>query len=1066
MRSFNSLRLSGLIVLLAAISLSACSGGRKPKPTDAEDATYSVGPVSAGVVTALRTDQSLNIPQTRTYNFKVCLKDVAVGAPLAIGQDFSISDGEGELATSTDQDGCVTWIETHDFNFYGDETFYRAERTITAKGPHRGSHLLPVGINPWKEGWGAVLDIRSQGAPNNIVSSTPIRFSTVFPSSAAQLKIYKFQISRQGTELATTGLHFPNRVQSETMVCLETLIENKPVQLKKFSAHLELLGGPEKFDITNFTPTTDENGCVFLQSYISFDYLAPKQRNIPVRVSISDLTDKGRPPLVVRDAYVDPWEMDSHFALDGHDQRVMPPELTEKNIQQCPTELKILKTQLQFEGHNYQEYEVSPLLDLTVAHSYTLQFEPFLQHMTLYRGCVAAEYLPPGKLKMTLVLATALLQKDPDPVKNYVTSVEQEVEVKAGMLTTDVVLKYPEILKAVSRNDVYVEFAPMEADSPLAPKTFVGQMPPMVKSGSLMDKEVPPSVSASKIRAYALDKMKQNTKATPDPLTVFREKFELDAPSDEDLAKFGVNRDDLELLMEHPDTSDRTLQKLCSYVYQNLTEQRRADGGSPIPDCLAHPRRSFRVVPKDFVVKLNSSKATKVNPVGTGGFTISYSIYDSAQQSTGHAKGNTFSYGVGADASLLKLGLGGKYAFSPNSDDSRGYSVSSGLSASAGVGKSWFDTEVTAADNNSGGSTVSSTENKSLTYEKVDFMVDAVVRRCVALSPKYNDDFMPIHICSKNTRSRKAVESYYSVVQNWSNPNSALADLHNEADMIYTMFIRGDSRFKRFLEALAENQNHMAIYRRVERLDDLINAPYEFQRGQYFPGVLDEVVDEQNDLVAPDYPIADMDKFHRLMVKLDGLVSRFENTPNLQMKKTLALEFRTFVEKGAENIRHKFKGENIKVNDILEPYFHNPIEEYYAAFMMKTAIDSSIYSWEDAWYHMPKPIADAMNDVATVENLGKLDVSKFGTGDGLTTEISRRKTLIARASINIENLYGTPFYRPLKRFYREIAVIPCDKLVQQTLYNRAWAGGEAPIALDRDPLCSDAEFESWTAIRP
>lgn len=147
--SASKLNVKTSLVLAFAFVLSACDLPA-PKERDGAEggANFNVASVE-GSWGETETHQKFSIPRSRLLNLKACLKDLARSRPLS-GQDFEIQ--EVALTRTADAQGCVTWSEKLEFNYFSESKYLRLERRIVAKGLARGGVTVALGVNPWSHG--------------------------------------------------------------------------------------------------------------------------------------------------------------------------------------------------------------------------------------------------------------------------------------------------------------------------------------------------------------------------------------------------------------------------------------------------------------------------------------------------------------------------------------------------------------------------------------------------------------------------------------------------------------------------------------------------------------------------------------------------------------------------------------------------------------------------------------------------------------------------------------------------------------------------------------------------
>ncbi|WP_413557503.1 hypothetical protein [Bdellovibrio sp. HCB209] len=151
-----------LILGLNLFALAACN---LPAPKDklnggSEAATFTIDSIK-GTVSPEQTAGELALPQSRVYNFSVCVKDVAYNKTIA-GHKFLIKEIDQE-ATS-DAAGCINWSEKIKYNYLADSQYIEIKRNIQGVGLQKGTREIDLAINPWSHGENlpAVVDLRKE----------------------------------------------------------------------------------------------------------------------------------------------------------------------------------------------------------------------------------------------------------------------------------------------------------------------------------------------------------------------------------------------------------------------------------------------------------------------------------------------------------------------------------------------------------------------------------------------------------------------------------------------------------------------------------------------------------------------------------------------------------------------------------------------------------------------------------------------------------------------------------------------------------------------------------------
>jgi len=156
------------LLLLAACNLPAPQSRDNEEAKAQGAATFFIAEVKGSALKAT-LEKGAALPQSKTFNFSVCLKDRAQSKAL-VGHPFRIEEIKKEL--KTDERGCLNWSEEVSFNFSSTPTYLDWKRQITATGLHKGTRTASFAINPWNENddSDAVINTQEQ-TPATLVSN-------------------------------------------------------------------------------------------------------------------------------------------------------------------------------------------------------------------------------------------------------------------------------------------------------------------------------------------------------------------------------------------------------------------------------------------------------------------------------------------------------------------------------------------------------------------------------------------------------------------------------------------------------------------------------------------------------------------------------------------------------------------------------------------------------------------------------------------------------------------------------------------------------------------------------
>ncbi|MEK2688309.1 hypothetical protein [Bdellovibrio sp. GT3] len=151
-----------LILGMSLMTLAACN---LPAPKDkasntTEAATFTVDSIK-GTASAEQTAGVFALPESKAFNFSVCVKDVAYNRVIK-GHKFLIKEINQEVTSDTA--GCLNWSEKIKYNYLADSQYIQMNRNIQGLGLQKGTREIELAINPWSHGENlpAVVDLRKE----------------------------------------------------------------------------------------------------------------------------------------------------------------------------------------------------------------------------------------------------------------------------------------------------------------------------------------------------------------------------------------------------------------------------------------------------------------------------------------------------------------------------------------------------------------------------------------------------------------------------------------------------------------------------------------------------------------------------------------------------------------------------------------------------------------------------------------------------------------------------------------------------------------------------------------
>jgi hypothetical protein len=145
-----------LPVLLSLISLLSLTSCQLPKPTN-ENPVENFGRGSfyvksqKGQFIALKTYANIDLPQSRTISFNMCIENRRTRQPL-MNQAFEVVDDKQAVLTSvmSDNQGCINWTEIIKFPVYKTAKYIKLDREIRTRGRFTGQLMNSFVVDPWR----------------------------------------------------------------------------------------------------------------------------------------------------------------------------------------------------------------------------------------------------------------------------------------------------------------------------------------------------------------------------------------------------------------------------------------------------------------------------------------------------------------------------------------------------------------------------------------------------------------------------------------------------------------------------------------------------------------------------------------------------------------------------------------------------------------------------------------------------------------------------------------------------------------------------------------------------
>lgn len=150
----NFSKISVLTLIAGSLSLLGCdvktpSAKDSENPQNYNSSAFFISSSDVQYTQTLRAE-SLDIPVARKLSYRVCLTDTARSNPLQL-KTFIVEGLASPVRKTTDQQGCLSWTETLEYNHTASARFIQINRILKAQNSSWGIQTASFAINPWTE---------------------------------------------------------------------------------------------------------------------------------------------------------------------------------------------------------------------------------------------------------------------------------------------------------------------------------------------------------------------------------------------------------------------------------------------------------------------------------------------------------------------------------------------------------------------------------------------------------------------------------------------------------------------------------------------------------------------------------------------------------------------------------------------------------------------------------------------------------------------------------------------------------------------------------------------------
>ncbi len=583
--------------------------------------------------------------------------------------------------------------------------------------------------------------------------------------------------------------------------------------------------------------TTDRKGCINWTENFEYNHIQPE---ILVNLNRKITALSTYTGCVMAVAVFNPWVNGVFATTDPRNTSIESYELESESLSLgrlratnqavSPVEIAVDSLNFEFKGLDFDQYEISKFLNLTVAHKYTLRIKPSVIRRTLENISVP-QVLVGGRLKAYL----AIFKDEPGLHMNHdslITTQEFDLEYSrgTGQFMADVSIKFQNVAEMTSRTKAVLTLVPSDELEGLQEMNYVGALKPAplatltLSQGDVSAKKFFDTQKASS-KTRPLDELKASTSGLV-PMN-------LDAPASyfpqiwERKQNFGEVAE-IALYGKLSEVQKRYLaQVLCHKLFSRSANRSHAFS------CQNNPGFYMSFEVRQLVDEVIST------PQALGDTTVEdleMKVTYSAAQKNSYSKGWKASVGAGLSASLSYDPLSVPQDWSP-------LKGSLGVKGSGGVDYSWVWEGRYSQDQ---AVSVTATTSTKITSEGNSFRFNVRSRPCLiavqsakiaTYLEKKNEQVPGIFLCGERLVEQTRTETWYLLTQNLGVKDSPFSDSLAKRAGPWRMMIRGRTPMLMFYNFLKDSKANLVL----ERLPaDALKTEFDsaLMQMQEFPGLL------------------------------------------------------------------------------------------------------------------------------------------------------------------------------------------------------------------------------------
>lgn len=400
------------------------------------------------------------------------------------------------------------------------------------------------------------------------------------------------------------------------------------------------------------------------------------------------------------------------FAMVVDKQQLMNAATQSKRISPSNTPMRLDAIQMNFLGHDYGAYEITPTLNLKVAHKYRIRINPLFGRSSI-SGKQFFEPINSGKVKFHLAILKDTVDQTGGTMyklSDVLSSADFVGQMERGVMVADVTLKFQDLAALTGRTILVLSGSPVPGYIQFRDSNYISPVGPLVSVGSISF--VPSNISAEVIHQNNLKYIKDaSTKAKTISNFDFFKKTTGFTEVPRSIENFGAPRSSVSTnhydnLMKALAKSDEKISQatksvICSYLTQQSAR------GPYYCDSKTMELINFRI--RDIVEDITTPVPYSDDITFNEDLTINMNYLLSKEQVKGKAQAAKYGYNAGLTAGLvgsLNAGLDLDMAAALKEKKFFGFGFLSWLSKAIGNTKPGEPKKIDAFDSDPAASTV------------------------------------------------------------------------------------------------------------------------------------------------------------------------------------------------------------------------------------------------------------------------------------------------------------------------------------------------------------------------